>query len=426
MRIDENNHQNEISYLQSFKNGINQVPWKKVGACVMVIGIIATPLFGIALAPFFQDYGGQCIGDNCLSNRDIAPLISGTHFPSWYKEKTIFDSCVLTGVDLQIEGQILTTAEVMSDDFSTIETRQQAMLMVVQEIVAEAPDKQKQIFSGMQESFAGRCIHYKSPRLSQRSFCMGIDERYTKNHKNVLEIIENTLLSTTFKIQTPAAMEMLIQSLHLSLTEGLVTSSGTSIQGGHYREGAVIMQLDNVGVNLKDLIPIVRKKDPSAVAQFKKVYRKVFDSTDAEKAIAKLSSAEKRVFSLAFKLSGSDPQHIAEDMRAFAREYMQKIEEGVPPLVLADWVHMKIVSIHPFEDGNGRLARMLANAELPRGGIAPLFIFNEREYLQAIEAFNQGDSAAFRHHLTKCTKQSEKLGIELQNEEPQKRLLIRV
>ena len=59
MRIDENNHQNEISYLQSFKNGINQVPWKKVGACVMVIGIIATPLFGIALAPFFQDYGGE-------------------------------------------------------------------------------------------------------------------------------------------------------------------------------------------------------------------------------------------------------------------------------------------------------------------------------------------------------------------------------
>ena len=426
MKIDEDNHQNEISYLQSFKNGMNQVPWKKVGVCVMVIGIIATPLFGIALVPFFQDYEGQCTGNNCLSNRDIAPVTSGTHFPNWYKEKTIFDSCVLTGIDLQIGEQILKTAEVMSDDFSTIETRQQAMLMVVQEIAAEAPDQQKQIFAGMQESFAARCLHYRSPRLLHRSFCLGIDERYTKNHKNILEIIEKTLLSTTFKIQTPEVMEELIQSLHRSLTEDLVTSSRSPIQGGHYREGAVIMQLDNVGMKLKNLIPIVKKKDPSAVAQFKKVYRKVFDSPDAEKATAKLSSAEKKVFSLAFKLSGSDPQRIAEDMRTFAREYVQKIEEGVSPLVLADWVHMKVVSIHPFEDGNGRLARMLANAELSRGGIAPLFIFNEQEYLQAIEAFDKGDKVAFRRHLTKCTKQSEKLGMALQNEEPPKRLLLRV
>ncbi len=47
-------------------------------------------------------------------------------------------------------------------------------------------------------------------------------------------------------------------------------------------------------------------------------------------------------------------------------------------------IHMGIVHIHPFWDGNGRIARLLANIPLLKAGLPPLTISEERrrEYLQ--------------------------------------------
>ncbi len=49
-------------------------------------------------------------------------------------------------------------------------------------------------------------------------------------------------------------------------------------------------------------------------------------------------------------------------------------------------IHMGIVHIHPFWDGNGRIARLLANIPLLRAGLPPLTISQEerRTYLQIL------------------------------------------
>lgn len=41
---------------------------------------------------------------------------------------------------------------------------------------------------------------------------------------------------------------------------------------------------------------------------------------------------------------------------------------GVCPEVEATWLHHRFAQIHPFEDGNGRVARALAAAVFLRGG----------------------------------------------------------
>jgi Fic family protein len=48
--------------------------------------------------------------------------------------------------------------------------------------------------------------------------------------------------------------------------------------------------------------------------------------------------------------------------------------------------HMAFVHVHPFSDGNGRLARLLANSPLLRAGFPPLTIPNERrsEYIRIL------------------------------------------
>lgn len=49
-------------------------------------------------------------------------------------------------------------------------------------------------------------------------------------------------------------------------------------------------------------------------------------------------------------------------------------------------VHMGIVHIHPFRDGNGRIARLLANIPLLRAGLPPIVISQEerRTYIQLL------------------------------------------
>lgn len=51
------------------------------------------------------------------------------------------------------------------------------------------------------------------------------------------------------------------------------------------------------------------------------------------------------------------------------------------PFELASLVHLKIVKIHPFRDGNGRIARLLMNLILLRHGYPLLNIFNDEKLL---------------------------------------------
>ena len=51
--------------------------------------------------------------------------------------------------------------------------------------------------------------------------------------------------------------------------------------------------------------------------------------------------------------------------------------------------HLELVSIHPFYDGNGRMARLLGNVPLLRAGSPPLVVPVERrlDYLRSIAAY---------------------------------------
>lgn len=64
------------------------------------------------------------------------------------------------------------------------------------------------------------------------------------------------------------------------------------------------------------------------------------------------------------------------------------------PLLTATVVHAWLAHIHPFSDGNGRLARVLANLELTRHDYAPLVISSEAdrgEYYTALEESDGGN-----------------------------------
>ncbi|WP_461122263.1 Fic family protein [Saccharothrix stipae] len=63
------------------------------------------------------------------------------------------------------------------------------------------------------------------------------------------------------------------------------------------------------------------------------------------------------------------------------------------PIIQASWLHHRFVRIHPFEDGNGRVARCLTLLILLKHDLAPLVV-DRRErtrYLQCLDRANEGD-----------------------------------
>jgi Fic family protein len=89
------------------------------------------------------------------------------------------------------------------------------------------------------------------------------------------------------------------------------------------------------------------------------------------------------------------PEHVAAEMDLMIEMHRRHLAEGVPPEVEAAWLHHRFTQIHPFQDGNGRMARALASLVFLRAGWFPLVIHrDDREaYIAALEAADSGDLA---------------------------------
>lgn len=89
------------------------------------------------------------------------------------------------------------------------------------------------------------------------------------------------------------------------------------------------------------------------------------------------------------------PERVPEEM---ARLLAILSEAPEDPLVRAAWLHHGLSCVHPFADGNGRLARTLASAPLVAAGLPPLEVMEqdrERLYLPALRAADAGDLGPF-------------------------------
>lgn len=67
------------------------------------------------------------------------------------------------------------------------------------------------------------------------------------------------------------------------------------------------------------------------------------------------------------------------------------------PLACASWAHLLLARCHPFEDGNGRIARLLASIPLLLHGYPPFTIMlsQRMNYYDAINQAHDGDHTAF-------------------------------
>ncbi|NKC10740.1 MAG: Fic family protein [Gammaproteobacteria bacterium] len=85
------------------------------------------------------------------------------------------------------------------------------------------------------------------------------------------------------------------------------------------------------------------------------------------------------------------PPELVRDEMARLVEWYRQSENTIPPEVLSAWLHHRFTQIHPFQDGNGRVARALATLVFLKRGLFPLVI-RDSDRTQYIEALEDADS----------------------------------
>lgn len=80
----------------------------------------------------------------------------------------------------------------------------------------------------------------------------------------------------------------------------------------------------------------------------------------------------------------------------------------IHPLKKAAFIHYELVRIHPFVDGNGRVARLLTNLYLMEQGYPPIILKKtERQfYYKALNKANKGDLSLFADFIAKAVHES--------------------
>ena len=87
------------------------------------------------------------------------------------------------------------------------------------------------------------------------------------------------------------------------------------------------------------------------------------------------------------------PPELTQEEMTRLIDWYRSNEAGLPPEVNAAWLHHRFTQIHPFQDGNGRVARALASLVFLKEGFFPLVIRDgdRQEYIGALEAADDGD-----------------------------------
>jgi Fic family protein len=88
---------------------------------------------------------------------------------------------------------------------------------------------------------------------------------------------------------------------------------------------------------------------------------------------------------------------------------------GDGPVELAAEAHHRLVSIHPFLDGNGRTARLVMNLILLRAGYPPAIIAraNRAQYYRALASADRGNGTALANLVGRAVERSLTLYLEM-------------
>jgi Fic family protein len=105
----------------------------------------------------------------------------------------------------------------------------------------------------------------------------------------------------------------------------------------------------------------------------------------------------------------------APEMHRLVEELTSLSFKGAHPVLQAAFAHYGIVAIHPFSDGNGRVARAIASSYLFKAVSVPFLVFSDQRatYIAAVRAAGSGQLQAFADYASARTLAAMSLIVEV-------------
>jgi Fic family protein len=110
-----------------------------------------------------------------------------------------------------------------------------------------------------------------------------------------------------------------------------------------------------------------------------------------------------------------EPALIESQMLNLLDEFQAQSDLNVPPEIRSAWLHHRFTLIHPFQDGNGRVARCLATLVMLKARWFPLVVTNadKTKYIAALRAADALDLTPLVQHFNELQKRTIRRALSL-------------
>lgn len=149
------------------------------------------------------------------------------------------------------------------------------------------------------------------------------------------------------------------------------------------------------------IFDLVKSERPLTVGFIKELHHLVTQHQDYTEAINTLGEiVQVKLLKGQFKTHENNPKrddgqvfiycppiHVESEMDKLIEIYEEQSAKELNPIILSAWVHHAFTQIHPFQDGNGRIARLLASLILIKNGLLPFTVKREDKpaYIKSLE-----------------------------------------
>lgn len=211
------------------------------------------------------------------------------------------------------------------------------------------------------------------------------------------ELLEN--LTEWYKVELTYSSNALEGNALTASETAIVLEKGIAIGGKPLKDHLEAINHGNAFDYVMELVQSSRQD--LTLTDIYGIHQLILKALDDDNA-GRLRRVNVRITGLDLKLA--EPIKLQELMDEFIQWLQTSKEHSV--LIAAD-AHLKLVTIHPFIDGNGRAARLLMNLLLMQAGYPPAVIHPEqrKEYIDALRAAQlEGDVEPFRMFIAQCVE----------------------
>jgi len=208
----------------------------------------------------------------------------------------------------------------------------------------------------------------------------------------IKKLLEDIRLRHTYHSDAIEGNTLTLQETKLVLEEGVTI-------GGKPLKDHVEAKNDAEGFDL--MVKLVHAKKPISQDIIQEIHEIV------TKGLLK-DSGKYRTENVRITGSKTTPPSYSKIIK-FMEEYISNIKElKLHPIKKAAFIHHELVHIHPFLDGNGRIARLITNLHLMKQGYPPIVLKKEdrRKYYRFLQRADESDLSPFANFIAKAVHEA--------------------